>query len=275
MISVLEIIQLAYQIPSMILMILSVYVIITEIKNKNAHLNTQFYSIIVCKLSNEIIYNINVFIFVVLPKWGFYNNFLKNHDWTATLYYVLETQQTTFMFLITLLVSINRYVAVKYPLLYKYYFLKSKIVIILLSFIILSTIIGLGNIFFNAKYMKNNLFDYIIPSFKSENAFYYQIFYQIFLFGIISIATCTFNVIAILTLKKYNQIGNKYKKELNYTIYSIFIFITLFLVEILYVCNIIAIKYDIISFIYTIYFFYDVALDITSFGDFYFLIYSS
>uniref|UniRef100_A0A0N5B8U8 Serpentine receptor class gamma n=1 Tax=Strongyloides papillosus TaxID=174720 RepID=A0A0N5B8U8_STREA len=275
MISVLEIIQLTYKIPSMLLMVLSIYVIIKEIKNKNVHFNKQFYLIIVCKLSNEIIYNLNVFIFFKLPLWGFYNNLMEKNDWMATLFYILATQQTTFMFLITFLVSINRYIAVKYPLLYKFYFLKSKIVTILLSFTILSTIIGLGNIFFNAKYIKINLFDYIIPLFKSKNAIYYQIFYQIFLFGFISIGTCTFNVIAILALKKHNKIGNKYKKELYHTIYSIFIFITLFFVEIFNVCKIIAIKYEIMFIINITYFLHNVAIDLTSVGDFYFLIYSS
>uniref|UniRef100_A0A0N5BU92 Serpentine receptor class gamma n=1 Tax=Strongyloides papillosus TaxID=174720 RepID=A0A0N5BU92_STREA len=275
MISVLEIIQLAYKIPSLLLMILSIYIIITEIKNRNAHFNTQFYLIIVCKLSNEIIYNITVFIFVLLPKWGFYKKFLKNHDWTATIYFVLSTQQITFMFFITLIISINRYIAVKYPLLYKFYFLKSKMVIILLSVITLSTIIGLGNIFFEARFDKMDSFDTLIPSLTSESAFYYRIFYQIFLFGIISIATCTFNTMAILTLRKLNKNGIKYKKELNYTIYSILTFITLFLVEILYVCNFIVSIFDFVSLMYPIYFLFNMVLDLTSIGKFYFLIYSS
>uniref|UniRef100_A0A0N5BC95 Serpentine receptor class gamma n=1 Tax=Strongyloides papillosus TaxID=174720 RepID=A0A0N5BC95_STREA len=250
-------------------------VIIKEIKNKNVNFNKQFYIIIVCKLTNEIIYIITIFTFVKLPKWGFYSNFLENNNWTATTFsYILATQQTTFMFFITLLISINRYIAIKYLLLYKIYFSKSKIVIILLSFIILSTMIGLGNTPFNAKYEKLELYGYFIPIFKSKNVIYYHIFYQIFLFGIIYIATCIFNIMAILTLKKHKQIGNKYKKELYYIIYSIFTFITLFIVEVFFVCNIIRVKYEIKSFANVIYFLHTVAFDLTTVGDFYFLIYS-
>uniref|UniRef100_A0A0N5C026 Serpentine receptor class gamma n=1 Tax=Strongyloides papillosus TaxID=174720 RepID=A0A0N5C026_STREA len=272
---IVEIIQFMYKIPSVLLMILSIYVIIKEIKNKNVNFNTKFYIMIVCKLINEIIFVITIFIFFKLPKWGFYNNFMENNNWTATTFYILVTQQTTFMFLITLLISINRYIAVKYPLSYKIYFSKSKIFIILLSFIVLSTIIGLGNILFNARYIKSDLYGYFAPSLKSKNEIYYQIFYLIILFGIISIVTCIFNVVAILTMKKHNQIGNKYKKELYYIIYSIFIFITLLFVETFFVCTFIAVKYEIKFFTNANYFLYVVTFDLTSVGDFYFLIYSS
>uniref|UniRef100_A0A0N5BKX1 Serpentine receptor class gamma n=1 Tax=Strongyloides papillosus TaxID=174720 RepID=A0A0N5BKX1_STREA len=271
---VVDIIQLIYKLPSMLLMILSIFVIIKEIKNKNVNFNTQFYIIIVCKLTSEIIYIITIFIFMKLPKWGFYKNFLETNDWTATIFYFLAAQQTTFMFLITLLTSINRYIAVKYPLSYNFYFSKLRSTIILLSFITLSTIIGLGNISFEARFDKIDSFDYIIPSFVSENAFYYRIFYQIFLFGILSIATCTFNVVAILTLKKYNQIGKKFKKELYYMIYSIFIFITILFVEAFFVCRLTALKYETKFFIQITFILHVVAFDLTSVGDFYFLIYS-
>uniref|UniRef100_A0A0N5CAJ1 Serpentine receptor class gamma n=1 Tax=Strongyloides papillosus TaxID=174720 RepID=A0A0N5CAJ1_STREA len=271
---IVEIIQFMYKIPSMLLMILSIYVMIKEIKNKNVNFNTQFYIIIVCKLINEIIFVITNFIFFKLPKWGFYNSFLENNNWTATTFYILVTQQATFMFLITLLISINRCIAVKYPLLYNSYFSKSKVIFILLSFIILSTIVGLGNILFNARYIKTDPYGYFAPSLISKNEIYYQIFYQMVLFGIISIVTCIFNVVAILTLKKHNQIGKKHKKELYYIVYSIFVFITLLLVEAFFVCTFIAVKYEIQFFIHTIYFLHVVALDLTIVGDFYFLIYS-
>uniref|UniRef100_A0A0N5BZ38 Serpentine receptor class gamma n=1 Tax=Strongyloides papillosus TaxID=174720 RepID=A0A0N5BZ38_STREA len=274
MISVLDIIQLTYKIPSMLLMVLSIYVIIKEIKSRNVNFNTQFYIIIVCKLSNEVIYNINIFLFFKLPKWGCFNNFMKENNWMATFFYILATQQIAFIFLITLLISINRYIAVKYPLLYNLYFLKSKIVVILLFFITLSTLIGLGNISFNARFDKFESSDHILPSFQSKNAIYYQIFYQIFLFGIISIATCAFNTMAILTLRKLNKNGTKYKKELYYIIYSIFIFLTLLLVQAFYVFNILAELYKIRFFINIIHFHHILAFDLTSIGDFYFLIYS-
>uniref|UniRef100_A0A0N5CGU5 Serpentine receptor class gamma n=1 Tax=Strongyloides papillosus TaxID=174720 RepID=A0A0N5CGU5_STREA len=195
------------------------------------------------------------YIFLVLPRWGFFNNFLKNNNWMATVFYILTPQQTTFMFLITLLISINRYIAVKYPLSYETFFSKSKVVIILLSFVILSTMIGLGNIPFNPSYEIFDLFGYFIPILKSKSVIYYQFFYTIILFGMISIATCTFNVMAILTIKKLNQNGNKQKRELYYIIYSIFIFITVFFVEAYFICRFIALKYKIKFFIDINYFF--------------------
>uniref|UniRef100_A0A0N5C2V1 Serpentine receptor class gamma n=1 Tax=Strongyloides papillosus TaxID=174720 RepID=A0A0N5C2V1_STREA len=272
--SVVDIIQLIYKIPSTLLMILSVFVIIKEIKKKNVHFNKQFYIIIVCKLTNEIIFIITLFIFVKLPKWGFVINFWEKNNWTATTLYVLATQQITFMYLITLFLTINRYIAVKYPLLYKLYFSKPKIVIILLSSILFSTIIGLGTILFNPRYIKSNLYGYLAPSLTSKNEIYYQIFCQVFLSGIIYIATCTFNVMAILTLKKHNMICNKHNRELYYVIYSIFTFITLSIAEAYYICKSITLKYEIKSFDHIIYFLYIVAFDLTSVGDFYFLIYS-
>uniref|UniRef100_A0A0K0G1I0 Serpentine receptor class gamma n=1 Tax=Strongyloides venezuelensis TaxID=75913 RepID=A0A0K0G1I0_STRVS len=269
-----DIILLLYKIPSMLLMILSVCVIIKEIKNQNDNFNRQFYIIIACKLTNEIAYTTTVYILFRIPRWGFYNDYMENNDWTARIFHVLATQQTTFMFLITFLISINRYIAVKYPFSYELFFSKSKIVIILLFSIVLSTIVGLGNIFFNPKFRKSNLFGYFMPIFMSKDVAYYQIFYTAFLFGLISIATCTFNIMAISTIKNHKIIGNKYKKELRYIIYSIFIFVTLLFVEAFFVCNMIAIKYEIKSFTEVLYFLHVVAFDLSTVGDFYFLIYS-
>uniref|UniRef100_A0A0K0G5J3 G_PROTEIN_RECEP_F1_2 domain-containing protein n=1 Tax=Strongyloides venezuelensis TaxID=75913 RepID=A0A0K0G5J3_STRVS len=132
---------------------------------------------------------------------------MEKNDWTATTFYVIGTQQTTFMFLITLLISINRYIAVKYPLSYKHHFSRSKIIIILLCFIILSTMIGLGNIFLNPRYKKSGFYDYFAPYLESKYKIYYQIFCQLFIYGTISIVTCIFNVMAVLTLKKHKKAG--------------------------------------------------------------------
>uniref|UniRef100_A0A0K0G691 Serpentine receptor class gamma n=1 Tax=Strongyloides venezuelensis TaxID=75913 RepID=A0A0K0G691_STRVS len=265
MILVVEIIQLLYKIPSTLLMILSIYVIIKEIKNKNA----------ICKLTNEIFFIITTFIFVRFPKWGFYNDFMEKNDWTATTFYVIGTQQTTFTFLTTLLISINRCIAVKYPLSYKHHFSRSKIIIILLCFIILSTTIGLIHISSNVRYKKTGLYDYFAPYLESKNVIYYQIFYQLFLFGTISIVTCIFNVMAVLTLKKHNKTGNKCKRNLNYIKYSIFIFITLFIVETFFICKFFAENYKIKFLSYITIFLHVVGFDLTSVGDFYFLLYSS
>uniref|UniRef100_A0A0K0G5H6 Serpentine receptor class gamma n=1 Tax=Strongyloides venezuelensis TaxID=75913 RepID=A0A0K0G5H6_STRVS len=200
---------------------------------------------------------------------------MENNDWTATTFYIIATQQTTFMFLVTLLISINRYIAVKYPLSYKLHFSRSKIIIILLCFIILSTIIGLGIISYNVKYKKSGLNDYFAPYFESKYIIYYRIFCQVFMYGTISIVTCIFNVMAVLTLKKYNKTDNKCKRDLNYIKYSIFIFITLFIVETFFVCEFIAENFEIKFLSYITIFLHFVAFDLTSVGDFYFLIYLS
>uniref|UniRef100_A0A0N5B930 Serpentine receptor class gamma n=1 Tax=Strongyloides papillosus TaxID=174720 RepID=A0A0N5B930_STREA len=269
-----EIIQLIYKIPSVLLMILSIYVILKEIKKKNVHFNNQFYFIIVCKLVNEINFIITQYILFKLPIFGFLNNFLEENDWTARLFFVLAAQQTSFMFLITLLISINRYLAVKYPIKYKRYFSKANMIKILLFFVIISTLVGLGNIFFKAAYGIKHTFDSFVPQFTTKKVVYYKIFYTIFLYGIISIATCIFNIKATLELKKHKQIVSYYKKELIFIIYSIFIFITLSTVEFFFVIRIIDIQYGISSLYYYVFYFFNIiSFDLTSFGDYYFLIF--
>uniref|UniRef100_A0A0K0G5S3 Serpentine receptor class gamma n=1 Tax=Strongyloides venezuelensis TaxID=75913 RepID=A0A0K0G5S3_STRVS len=114
-----------------------------------------------------------------------------------------------------------------------------------------------------------------MPYFTSRSITYYQIFYTIGLFGTISIATCIFNVKAILKLKKHNQMSSTYKRELFNIIYSIFIFITLSCVEAFYVCRVIVVQYEINLLVPILYFLHILAFDLTSVGDFYFLIYSN
>uniref|UniRef100_A0A0N5BJI6 Serpentine receptor class gamma n=1 Tax=Strongyloides papillosus TaxID=174720 RepID=A0A0N5BJI6_STREA len=267
-------IQFIYKIPAIFLMILSVFVILKEIRRKNVRFNKQFYAIIVCKMVNDICYMITYYTLYKIPQYGFFNEFFKENDYIATLFYVLAALHTTFMFLITLLISINRYVAVKYPTKYEQYFSKSNRIKIIIFFIILSTFIGLGTIPFKAVYRIFNFADLFIPYFRSKNVIYYQIFYTIVLYGTISIATCIFNIKAILELKKLKKISKNYKKEARYIIYSVFVFITLATIEVFYVLRLISAQYEISSIRYIIHFCIVIGFDLISVGDYYFLIFT-
>uniref|UniRef100_A0A0N5B932 Serpentine receptor class gamma n=1 Tax=Strongyloides papillosus TaxID=174720 RepID=A0A0N5B932_STREA len=255
-------------------MILSVYVILKEIRKNNVHLNKQFFLIIVYKLVNEIIFIITYYVLIKLPKFGFFKNFFEENNWVARLFHVLAVQQTIFMFLITLLVSVNRYVAVIYPTKYNYYFSKSNMTKVLVFFIMLSTLIGLGTIPFKPIYGSFDFAGAFIPYFTLKEVIYYQIFYTVFLFGTLSIATCFFNIKAILELKKHKNIVNYYKREIIYIMYSIFIFTTLSLVEAICVIKVVAMQYNINILFYITVHYYIWAFDLPSLGDFYFLIYS-
>uniref|UniRef100_A0A0K0FEB0 Serpentine receptor class gamma n=1 Tax=Strongyloides venezuelensis TaxID=75913 RepID=A0A0K0FEB0_STRVS len=135
--------------------------------------------------------------------------------------------------------------------------------------------IGLGNIFLNPRYKKSGLYDFFTPYLESKNFIYYQIVCQVFIYGTISIVTCIFNVMAVLTLKKHNKTGINSRSNLKYIKYSIFIFITLFIVETFFICKFIAENFAIKYLSYITFFLYVVGFDLTSVGDFYFLLYSS
>uniref|UniRef100_A0A0N5B929 Serpentine receptor class gamma n=1 Tax=Strongyloides papillosus TaxID=174720 RepID=A0A0N5B929_STREA len=265
-----DIIQFIYKIPTIFLMILSVYLILKEVKKKNVHFNKQFYTLVVFKLLNDVYFIITNYALFKIPRLGFFKNFFEKNDWIAALYYVLSAQQTMFMFLITFLVSINRYVAVKYPTKYQRYFSKSKRIKILIFFIVLSTLIGLGNIPFKPEYRMFDFAGAFIPYFTLKEVIYYQMFYTVFLFGILSIATCIFNAKAIFELRKHKQIAGYYKKETYNILYSIFIFITLSIVETFYI----SILYKINSLRYIFHFIIVIGFDLSSVGDYYFLIFT-
>uniref|UniRef100_A0A0K0G5B0 Serpentine receptor class gamma n=1 Tax=Strongyloides venezuelensis TaxID=75913 RepID=A0A0K0G5B0_STRVS len=269
-----DIIQFIYKVPTASLMILSVYVIIKEIRRKNVQFKKQFYTLVLCKLSNDVCFIITYYALFKIPRLGYFKTFFEKNDWIAALYVVLAVLQITFMFLITFLVSINRYVAVRYPTKYQRYFSKSNKVTILFFFIILSTLIGLGTIPFKPKYRTFDLVGLFIPYFTLKEVSYYQIFYTIFLYGTLLIATCIFNVMAILELKKHKQIAGYLNKKRIYIIYSIFIFITLSIVEAFFIIRIIATQYKINSLRYIIHFFIVIGFDLTSIGDYYFLIFT-
>uniref|UniRef100_A0A0K0G617 Serpentine receptor class gamma n=1 Tax=Strongyloides venezuelensis TaxID=75913 RepID=A0A0K0G617_STRVS len=179
------------------------------------------------------------------------------------------------MFLITLLISINRFIGVQYPTKYQLYFSKLNRIKIIIFFLILSTLIGLGTIAFKPTYRMFEFADAFVPYFTNKNVVYYQIFYTLFLFGTISIATCIFNLKAILELKKHKKNVTNYKKETIYIIYSIFVFIALLIIETFFVFRFIAAQYEINSFKYMIYFCIAIGFDLTSVGDYYFLIFTS
>uniref|UniRef100_A0A0K0G618 Serpentine receptor class gamma n=1 Tax=Strongyloides venezuelensis TaxID=75913 RepID=A0A0K0G618_STRVS len=194
----------------------------------------------------------------------------------AYLFYVLAMQQLTFMFLIAFIVSFNRYVSVKHPTQYNSRFSKSNMLKILTFFIIFSTLMGLGCILFKPIYGVSDFSGSFLPYFRSKNVVYYKIFFIPFIFGTVTITTCIFNVMAILELKKYSYNFNYYKSEIVYITYSIFIFITLSLVEAFFVINVIGWQHKNLTFLLFIFIYYKCwAFDVPSILDFYFLIYSS
>uniref|UniRef100_A0A0K0FJH9 Serpentine receptor class gamma n=1 Tax=Strongyloides venezuelensis TaxID=75913 RepID=A0A0K0FJH9_STRVS len=145
----------------------------------------------------------------------------------------------------------------------------------LVLFILLSVLIGIGTIPFQPSYKKFDLVDLFVPYYKNEKFIYYQIFYSIFLFGIIFIAICTFNILVILKLMEHRETGNKYKKDSIYIANSIFVFISLTFAEASFVCRLIVAHYQSKLLFYLCIFLYNLAFDLTSIGDFYFLIFTS
>uniref|UniRef100_A0A0N5BP37 Serpentine receptor class gamma n=1 Tax=Strongyloides papillosus TaxID=174720 RepID=A0A0N5BP37_STREA len=271
-----EIIQIVYTIPTTLLMILTIFVIMKEIRRKNNYFNRQFYLIIVCKLINDIAYVLTKVIFFKLPKLGYFHAFLLKNNWVAAMYSVLTTMQTTLIYLMTLLISLNRYIALKYPITYKYYFSTSNMTQLLIFCTLLSTLTGIGTAFYPSTYGIQLVAGYFMPFYTNRKVFYYLVVNTIILYGVIFFGTCVFNVLAIVELIKHKKLcinSNKNKRESMHIIYSIFVFITLAFIEAFFIFRILGMVLDSAFFEALGQFLLIWVFDITSIGDFYFLIF--
>uniref|UniRef100_A0A0N4Z013 Serpentine receptor class gamma n=1 Tax=Parastrongyloides trichosuri TaxID=131310 RepID=A0A0N4Z013_PARTI len=226
-ITVFDIIRFTIFIPSLFLMAFALIIMISNFFRLNSKFCNEFYPFVAFRIFNDLMYNILSFIMLKLPLYGIFGNFFLENDWVSSIAFLTGASFIGAIFIHALVLSIIRYIAVKYPTKYRTIFDLKKIVILIVGMFLFCWSIGIGTLFFPSYYMYHNQSQAIVLTYRTNDIAYYTFSYGVVIFGVTLILSFIFNVanwISIYRRSKKHRKG-KHKKDITYAIYTCFSFI--------------------------------------------------
>ncbi|CEF71423.1 GPCR, rhodopsin-like, 7TM domain and 7TM GPCR, serpentine receptor class v (Srv) family-containing protein [Strongyloides ratti] len=173
----------------------------------------------------------------------------------------------------SLVLSVIRYLAVKYPTKYHRIVNVKMTIKVILGMIIFDLIIALGTLFFPSSYKYFSKSNSIIASYDTQNVAYYILFYGVIINGIIVITSLFLNILNwYIIYKKKNKKLIKNRTDVLFAVYTFIVFVSTLLYHIFYILRTIGSldgyhRYDEFASIFLSY-----VVEIISFTDFYFLL---
>uniref|UniRef100_A0A0K0F468 Serpentine receptor class gamma n=1 Tax=Strongyloides venezuelensis TaxID=75913 RepID=A0A0K0F468_STRVS len=272
MVSTIDIIQLSYFVPSLVLLIIFVIRLTNEILiKKNPTYNNNFFPLILFKSYSDIILLLTIFICGRVARMNILENFYEDKDGIAAYYYVINALCNTVTYGISLLSSFNTFIALNYPLLYDTWFSKKNILIYLVIIFLVGSIYGIGFIFFYPHYLYVESLEGYYIKFKSLYIPYYILAYSVIVVYPIAILVIIMNTISTVKFTKYyKKINAKNSQNVLMFIYTLVIFFTYLIVVAYTVTKILTkifIQNDLIEHVADIVIYWNI--DIQTFGLFY------
>uniref|UniRef100_A0A0N5C566 Serpentine receptor class gamma n=1 Tax=Strongyloides papillosus TaxID=174720 RepID=A0A0N5C566_STREA len=243
MITTIDIIQFSYFVPSLILLFIFVIRLTNEILvKKNPTYNNHFFLLILFKSYSDIILLLTIFICGRVAKMNIIENLYKDNNGLAVYYYIIIGLCSTVTYGISLLSSLNTFIALNYPFIYDTWFSQKKIAIYLVIIFLVGSIHGIGFIFFCPYYFYFKSLEGYYIKFKSLYIPYYILAYSIIVVYPIAIIVVIMNTISTIKFKKYyRKISAKNSQNVSMFVYTIVHFFT-FLIVVAYTLTIILTK---------------------------------
>uniref|UniRef100_A0A0K0F0J5 G_PROTEIN_RECEP_F1_2 domain-containing protein n=1 Tax=Strongyloides venezuelensis TaxID=75913 RepID=A0A0K0F0J5_STRVS len=223
MLNLSQLVQLIYTIPLTIFYyyftILLTYKIIIK---KDSYFNNGFYPLILLKSYADLIDITNSFISIRFPRWNVASQFFLQITWLPYLFYMEICITYNAMLFCSLLTSLNRFVAIKYPLKYGYWFSSRMLKVYIFITLSIGIIFGCIVLTYHPYYQWSNGAQGYFVSFKNKNVGIFTVCYTFILYLPCAVLAISLNVITAFELKKYrNKLSINVKKELPLFFYSI------------------------------------------------------
>uniref|UniRef100_A0A0K0FTU8 7TM_GPCR_Srx domain-containing protein n=1 Tax=Strongyloides venezuelensis TaxID=75913 RepID=A0A0K0FTU8_STRVS len=150
------------------------------------------------------------------------NDFHKDNDGLATNYYIILPICHSNIYGVSLLSSLNTFIALFYPLRYKRWFSKKRIVICLIIIFLIGLINGIGMICFHPCYKYSISIKGYIVAFKSLDVIYYLMAFSIVInISIVVVSTIMNTTSAVKFAKYYQTINTKNSQNVSIFLYAI------------------------------------------------------
>uniref|UniRef100_A0A0N5C122 G_PROTEIN_RECEP_F1_2 domain-containing protein n=1 Tax=Strongyloides papillosus TaxID=174720 RepID=A0A0N5C122_STREA len=237
-IGVVEIIQLSYLIPSLILMMFVACILLHKILKQSKTFQNEFYPMVCYRTFNDILYNVCILFMLKFPSWLIMPQYYLDSVHIAPIYYVLAASTFCAIFVHSIFLSVIRYVAIYYPGKYTRISSSRTSIILCCLLFLISFGVGLPTLAFPSKYIYNNATNTVLPAYAVKSITYYNFGYAIVFYGSTVILSAIFNVANLIGLSKNNKKNKNKRSENVFAFYTLFTLFTTSLMEAYFCCRI-------------------------------------
>uniref|UniRef100_A0A0N5CC42 G_PROTEIN_RECEP_F1_2 domain-containing protein n=1 Tax=Strongyloides papillosus TaxID=174720 RepID=A0A0N5CC42_STREA len=230
-VAIVEIFQLAYYIPSVILMIFVGTLLLYKILTKSKAFQNEFYPMVCYRTFNDLAYQISMIGLLKLPSWSIMPQMYLDSTYLAAVSYVFGATTFCVPFIHTFFLSGLRYMAIYHPVKYTRISSPRTSIILCSLLLIISLSIGLPSLAYSSRYVYNNVTGIISSTYLDKSVAYYQFAYVTFFYLPIIIISAIFNVANFIGLSKTNKRNKNKRSETLFAVYSLFTFFTTCLME--------------------------------------------
>uniref|UniRef100_A0A0N5BKV9 G_PROTEIN_RECEP_F1_2 domain-containing protein n=1 Tax=Strongyloides papillosus TaxID=174720 RepID=A0A0N5BKV9_STREA len=277
MITIADIIQFSYFVPSIILLVIFVIRLTNEMLIKrNPIYNNNFFPLILFKSYSDIILMISMFFCSRAARMNIMGDFYRENDGLAIYYYIILQICHTNIYGISLLSSLNTFIALVYPLKYNIWFSKKKIVICLTITLLFGSVYGIAMTFLHPYYRYSKSIKGYIITLKSLYVTYCAIAYAIVInIPIIALSTIMNVTSAVKFVKYYKTRNIRNSQNIPMFVYTIINFLA-YSIVVTYtfgkIINFVTVKSDLVESIAQEIAYWNV--DLMTFGLFYTVVFS-
>uniref|UniRef100_A0A0K0FDH6 G_PROTEIN_RECEP_F1_2 domain-containing protein n=1 Tax=Strongyloides venezuelensis TaxID=75913 RepID=A0A0K0FDH6_STRVS len=231
MFTYLDLIQMFYSLPSTILLIIFAILLTNEfLIKKNPIFDNKFYPFILYKVYCDLLTELSTLFCDNAARYNIFGDFYKNNDPLAIYYFLVAGLTYTITFEISFILSLNRFIAVVYPLSMNYWFSKSKIKVWVIVTIVIGLFCGISFVYFNPYYNDLKFGSGFILAFRSKSTPYYSIYYTFLVIFPLAVASTVLNIITIKKItseyrKSHNTTYNNKLNDLPFIVYSFLSFV--------------------------------------------------
>uniref|UniRef100_A0A0K0F535 G_PROTEIN_RECEP_F1_2 domain-containing protein n=1 Tax=Strongyloides venezuelensis TaxID=75913 RepID=A0A0K0F535_STRVS len=238
--TIVEVIQLAYNIPSMIFMLIVGILLLQKILTESKAFQNEFYPMFCYRIFNDVLYNICILLLLKFPSWLVMPQYFLHSVRISSIYYVFAASTFCVPFVHTIFLSAIRYVAIYHPMRYTRISSQRTSIILCSLLFLISFSIGLPTLAFPSMYIYSNYTNSVLPTYKVKSVAYYNFCYAIVFYGITVILSAIFNIANLVGLSRNNKKNNnKNKKSENvFAFYTFFTLFTTCLMEAYFCCRI-------------------------------------
>uniref|UniRef100_A0A0N5BZ08 G_PROTEIN_RECEP_F1_2 domain-containing protein n=1 Tax=Strongyloides papillosus TaxID=174720 RepID=A0A0N5BZ08_STREA len=237
-VGVVEIIQLSYLAPSLILMIFVACILLHKILTQSKTFQNEFYPMVCYRTFNDILYHVSVLLMLKFPSWLIMPQYFLDSVYIAPIFYSLGAVTCCVPFVHSIFLSGIRYMAIYHPLRYTRISSPRTSIIFCSLFFLISFGIGLPTLAFPSKYIYNNVTNTVLPAYTVKSVSYYNFGYGIVFYGSTVILSAIFNVANLIGLSKNNRKNKNKRSEIVFAFYTLFTLFTTSLMEAYFCCRI-------------------------------------
>uniref|UniRef100_A0A0K0E2V1 G_PROTEIN_RECEP_F1_2 domain-containing protein n=1 Tax=Strongyloides stercoralis TaxID=6248 RepID=A0A0K0E2V1_STRER len=245
--NILELIQWAYTIPSILLYgIFSIRLGNRILLKNDPKFKNSFFILIFTKGCVDITVLISVILLSRLTTISQFYSFYLNNYYLLHVMHFLTTTCYTIMFEIMFINSFTRAVAICKPTKYEIWVSNKRLYLYITISTVIGLIIGSISATYQSEYVFDSEKDKLLPLYIDPNSSYFISFYTLGLYLPLLIISLILNLIAVRQLKKknINSLANK-KSDVNLQFFSIVNFIVFLIFGIIYIMRAIAFFVDI------------------------------